>query len=157
MFVCLFIYLFILRERERARAREHALAWAGEGQREGERESQAGSLQSAWSPTPGLNPRTMRSWPELKSRVRCLSDWATQVSLNLIWTAPYWTRQIRTESSVDFYNLETGGIHGDLNVREYSGWWLWTDNTSHLLQDLSEPRDQVHVPQDHIHWPYFPF
>ena len=31
------------------------------------------------SPDSGLNLTTLRSWPELKSRGRCLTDWATQV------------------------------------------------------------------------------
>ena len=31
-------------------------------------------------PDKGLDPRTLRSWPESKSRVGCLTDWATQVS-----------------------------------------------------------------------------
>ena len=62
-----FIYLFWERERERER----------EAEREGERESQAGSTVSS-EPDTGLHPMIMRSWPELKSRVRCLTDWATQ-------------------------------------------------------------------------------
>ena len=66
----IFIYLFL---RERARA--------GKGQREGERESQAGSVLSAQSPMWGLMSHTVRSWPEPKSRVRCLTNWATQVPL----------------------------------------------------------------------------
>ena len=33
-------------------------------------------------PDRGLALTTLRSWPELKSRVRCLSDWATQAPLN---------------------------------------------------------------------------
>ena len=45
---------------------------------EGERESQAVSKLSAQSPMKGLNSQTMRSWPEPKSRVRCLTDWDTQ-------------------------------------------------------------------------------
>ena len=32
-------------------------------------------------PNMGLQPKTLRSWPEPKSRVICLIDWATQVSL----------------------------------------------------------------------------
>ena len=43
----------------------------GGAEREGEKESQAGpalSAESLW----GSNSRTRRSWPELKSRVRCL-------------------------------------------------------------------------------------
>ena len=53
IYACLFIYLglFIYFERETA----------GEGQRERERESQAGSVLSAWSPMQGSNPQTVRS------------------------------------------------------------------------------------------------
>ena len=68
----MFLSLFIYFERERAST------WAGEGQRERERESQAGSLLSAQSLMPGLNSRTARSWAEPKSRVGCLTNWATQ-------------------------------------------------------------------------------
>ena len=53
--------LFILRERERKRE-------SGRGRERGrERESQAGSVLSAQSPMPGLNPGLMRSRPEPKS------------------------------------------------------------------------------------------
>ena len=52
-------------------------------EREGERDYQAGSALSAQSPTWGLNPWTMRSWPELKPRVGYLTDWATQAPLKL--------------------------------------------------------------------------
>ena len=66
--------MFIYFERERERM------WVGEGQREKEREkeSQAGSVVSVQSQTQGSNPQTVRSWPELKSRVIGLTDWATQ-------------------------------------------------------------------------------
>ena len=43
-----------------------------------ERESQAGFALSMKSPTRGSNSRTVRSGPEPKSRVRCLTNWATQ-------------------------------------------------------------------------------
>ena len=61
---CLFdFYLFILIER----------TWVEEEQREREREweSQTGSVLSAQSLMPGSIPRTLRSWPEPKSRVEC--------------------------------------------------------------------------------------
>ena len=58
-------YLFILREKESRSA--------GGEEREGERESQAGTEPSAQSPMWGLNPCTMRSWPEPKSGVRRLT------------------------------------------------------------------------------------
>ena len=55
-------------ERERERERERESAWVGEGRgRERKRKSEA-----------GLNVRTVRSWPEPKSRIRCLTNWATR-------------------------------------------------------------------------------
>ena len=65
----MFIYSF---EKERE--------WAGEGQRKGEKGYQAGPIVSI-EPDLGLDPTNVRSWPELKSRVRHLTDWATQVPL----------------------------------------------------------------------------
>ena len=64
----------------------------GEGLRErererGERESQAVSALSVQSPTWGSIPPTMRSWPEPKSGVECLTNWATQVPLGLFFKA----------------------------------------------------------------------
>ena len=53
-------------------------AWAGAGAgAEKEKNPQADSL-SVESDV-GMDPRTLKSWPELKSRVRHLSNWATQV------------------------------------------------------------------------------
>ena len=69
----MFIYLF-WREREQVST--------GEGQRDWERESQAGSMLSVWSQMWGFIPQTVRSWPELKTRVGCLIDRATQVLPN---------------------------------------------------------------------------
>ena len=70
----LFLSLFILRESTIMRGTE----------REGERESQAGSILSVQSPTRGPIPRTVRSWPEPKSRVGHLTDWATQGTLAVL-------------------------------------------------------------------------
>ena len=69
-FLC---YLFILRDREKERVCMHVSR--GGTQRE---KSQAGFALSAQSLMCGSIPQTMRSWPELKSRVRCLTDRATQ-------------------------------------------------------------------------------
>ena len=46
------------------------------------REGQADSTLSA-EPHMGLNPGTLRSWPEPKSRVRCSVDWASGASCYL--------------------------------------------------------------------------
>ena len=74
--------------------RECAHTQVSEGQQERERESQAGSALSAWSPTWGSNPRTVRSWPEPKSRAGRFTDWAPQAALScvlLIFTSS-WTK-----------------------------------------------------------------
>ena len=73
LFVCLFVCLFVLRERVRKREREHE---QGSG-----RESQAASVLSAQSLTWGSNPQPTRSRAEPKSRVRHLTNLATQVPL----------------------------------------------------------------------------
>ena len=64
------LYLFILRERESTHTCKQG---RGRERREGERESQAGPMLSAQSPMRGSIPETVRSWPESKSRVRCLN------------------------------------------------------------------------------------
>ena len=70
------------------------LFWERESQREREREieSQAGSMPSAQSPTRGSNSLTVRSWPEQRSKIRCLIYWATQeplyyrfLTINMHW------------------------------------------------------------------------
>lgn len=66
-----------MRERERVHGRR------GRGRRE-ERESRAESLLSV-KPSVGLGLMTMKSWHELKSRIRHLTDWATQAPLKLIF------------------------------------------------------------------------
>ena len=51
------------------------------GKREGERESPVDSLLSE-EPDVGLDPTILRSWPEPKSRVKCLTNWANQAPHN---------------------------------------------------------------------------
>ena len=65
-FSSLFIYFW---ERE---------VQVGKKQRAGETEYQAGSTLLVQSLTQGSNSPTMRSWLELKLRVRCSTKWATQ-------------------------------------------------------------------------------
>ena len=78
LFLFFFLSLFIHFERETERA-------SGEGtEREGERESQADCMLSGQSPMWGLIPWSM-IWPQLKPRVRHLTDWATQVPQGIIF------------------------------------------------------------------------
>ena len=65
------VYLF-LREKKRVHK------WGMDRER-GERESQVGSALSAQSLMWGSNSQTMRSQPEPKPRVGCLTNWATHV------------------------------------------------------------------------------
>ena len=53
----------------------------GGAERRGNRESEAGSVLMADSPMQGSDSGTMRSWPKPKSRVGCLTDWASQEPL----------------------------------------------------------------------------
>ena len=76
LFLEFLVFLF-KRETEIERQRQRMNGRGAD--REEERESQAGSALSAQSPMWGSNSRTMRSWPELKPRVRRLTNWATEV------------------------------------------------------------------------------
>ena len=59
--------------------RKRASMSRGGAERDGDRGSKAGSVLTASSPVWGLNSWTMRSQVELRSRVRRLTNWATQV------------------------------------------------------------------------------
>ena len=74
----IFFFKFIF-ERERKCVNEHTTG----GGAERERESQAGSALSAWTQMWGSNSQTLRSSPEVKSRVRRWTNWVTQVPLSL--------------------------------------------------------------------------
>ena len=62
-----FIFIYFERERELGRGRE----------RERENSKQALHCQPG-ARSKGSNSRTVRSWPEPKTRVGCFADWATQ-------------------------------------------------------------------------------
>ena len=66
----------------------------------GEKEPQADSTPPAQS----SNPQTMRSWPELKPRVGCSTDWATQILLH--WK---FLRNVVTHNFRDVWNY-LGGL-----------------------------------------------
>ena len=81
MYVCMYVCIYVCMYFQCLLIFERARGWAGEGQREKDRESQAGSALSAQNHVWGSNWQTMKSWPELKSRIGCLTDWATQAPL----------------------------------------------------------------------------
>ena len=61
--------------------------WAEEGLREKQNPKQVTRCQ--WRAWWGSNSRSVRSWPELKSRIRPLTNWATQVPQTILvfrWT-----------------------------------------------------------------------
>ena len=73
LYVCTYFLVFIyFWERTRKR-----LCELGRAEGKGDRGSEAGSALSGRSPMRGLNSWTLRSWPELKSTFRYLTDWAT--------------------------------------------------------------------------------
>ena len=60
------------------------MGWGGEVERG--RDRIPGRLRAvSTEPDVGLNSRTVRSWPEPRSRVRCLTNWTTQVTLFLFF------------------------------------------------------------------------
>ena len=68
------------------RGRELVCIWksasGGGEQRKGERENPKGALHWQWrAPLRARSHKPVRSWPEPKSRVRCLTDWAAQAPL----------------------------------------------------------------------------
>ena len=73
----LMVICWFLRDRER----EEKNVCGGGAERGEERESRAGSTLSAQSLMWGSNSWTVRSGPELQSRVRCFTNWATQALL----------------------------------------------------------------------------
>ena len=73
LLTCVFIYVW-----ERGREKE----WGG-GKAEGEGESLADSTLNI-ELNAGLDSQTLRSCPELKSKVGCLTNYATQVPLKII-------------------------------------------------------------------------
>ena len=77
MFGFFFIFKFIyFWDREGEAENMHLHAMRGVAERERDREFQVGSKLSAQSPIWGLNSWIMRSWRELKPRVRRLTNWA---------------------------------------------------------------------------------
>lgn len=70
------IYLFIW-EGERLRERENMQVVEGWGQKE--RERIPSRLNTEPAPNTGLNLPTLRSWPELKSKVQLLTNWAAAI------------------------------------------------------------------------------
>ena len=88
-----------------------------EGQRERETESQADSLLST-EPATGLDPTTLRSWPEPKSRVSHLTDWGTQAPL------PHMLSKCYPHSTYYFCNTEKIPT--------------WANNVHYEVQDQDE-------------------
>ena len=94
------VHLFTLREQERA-------SWGG-AERGIERESQAGSTLPVQSPMWVLKSQIVRSWPEPKSRVRCLIDWATQARMKFLEnTSLFFHPCFSGENIYEIYYLNT--------------------------------------------------
>ena len=77
-----YIYLFTLRHGERAHG------WGRSWQRRRKRESQAGSASSVRSPNTRLDLTNHEIMSKPKSRVRCLTDWASQAPQKMRFAYP---------------------------------------------------------------------
>ena len=91
LLVIFFKFIYFEREREQERERErawkslHTCELGRVKERGRERESQMGSVLSVWSLEWGLSLTNHEIiWPEPKSRVGHLTDWATQEPLILL-------------------------------------------------------------------------
>ena len=73
----------------------------GRGRAREKRKSLVDSLLSTESDA-GLQLTTLRSWPELKPRVRCLTNWATQVSQTSWLPKVNWGK---FQSNMDFQGI----------------------------------------------------
>ena len=100
-----------------------------EREKEGERESQAGSTSAAQSLTWGSIPRTERSRPELKSKVRHSTDWATQEPHLLPFNTEFWWANFnprRKSTPMSFritITLLTIQWHYNITLIALPSWW----------------------------------
>lgn len=91
-----FIYLFLEREKESMSRRS--------GRVKG-RERTSCRFPAEWGAHVGSNAMIPRSWPELKPRVGCSSDWATQVLLQfLYYLRPYLISRFYLPHKINWVN-----------------------------------------------------
>ena len=110
LFVC---FCFRMRERESSREAE----W------EGDRESQASSASSV-EPNKGLNPTTLRSWPESKPTVRRTTNWANQAPISQQIHSPKMNLLIK--------NTSVQSVH-EFRGKESLWWYFW--NSKKVLHE----------------------
>ena len=89
--------------------------WWGGAEREGERETQADFPLNV-EPSAGLDLMTLRSWPEWKSRVRCLTDWATHAPL-------YWIFFFKADIFCTNWQTFWLGFSVDLHLNKMQQWF----------------------------------
>ena len=124
-FFCKFIYLFLERES------------TGKGQRERERENPKQALHCQLGPWCGAQThKTVRSWPELKTTVGCLTDWATQVPH---YVYLFWKRETEKES-VSKEGQRQRGREREREKPKHRAWYgAWTHKTVRSWPEL-KPR-----------------
>ena len=93
IYVCIFLRFYLFWERE-------VWTWG-----EVEQESQ-GICPLNMDPNVGFSLKTPRSWPEPKSRVGCLTNWATQVPHGMCFLNNWW----QMWGEVNVINSEDGEI-----------------------------------------------
>ena len=76
-------------------------------------------------PDVGLDPMMVRSWPALKSGVRCLTDWVTQVPLKILF---YFIKKKFFLTFIHFFEREWVG-EGRTPTQSKAGSSLWAVST----------------------------
>ena len=119
----------------------------GEGQRERQRNRGCTDHGARWA---SLDLRNWRSWPELKPRVRCLTDWASQRQFVVFFFLSISHNSLERQSILCFFcSFQKAltvflDVHSDLprgvSPGQFSGshgCWLWAYCPNHSSHDLS--------------------
>ena len=108
-----------------------------ERERQTDRQTEADCTLSR-KPNARLDLRTLRSCPELQSRVRCFTDWAPQTPLQVIFnTSTQWLSKLAADQNhwgnIFDKNISLGSTVDLLN-QNLQGWGLGTSAFYHLFQ-----------------------
>ena len=126
-------FFYVYFERLHMHAHTHKQGAWGETERERQRdrerqrESQAGSVLSARSLMWALIPLTMRSWPELKSRVGHLTNYSLTI---VSWSSSHWL--IQASQLVTIFLLQEV-LH---TIPCQCPWWINLTNNTLVLQTV---------------------
>ena len=125
-----FLSLFILRECKQGRGRK--------------RKSQAGSILSVQSLMWGSSSLTRRSWPELKSRIGCLTDWAPGAPLNFFLTSIYFCEREHEPGVAERGRHRTWSRLQALSCQDRAQLLRGSNSTNHEIMTWAEVRRLIH-------------